>query len=267
MTHHIFALRGTSETLHSKQSLITRAFTQHGPTDLRDYAFHDIAYPASITVVNERRDLFGASLAASLDAGVWTLKQRWDLVKPGPDDTVTIVGYSLGALVALRALKQGLKPTKVILVANPSLRVGKRLVPTTKQPPSGYYGISADILTDAVPSPCLVFNVAHPEDPIVFSHPKSPLRRIAPWLWYFDVDEPGPWLRDLQRRVVGGEVLDIRFLFSPGYRQALDEAPNDLLDYAIRGRHTRAYEEAAWTRPGMTPTTGLKVIGNLMRPV
>lgn len=251
---HFVALRGTGERHNAANTMLAQVYqaTQHP-----HMAWHDVPYPASIGPVNERGDVFGASLAVSKSNGSSQARRVVaKLRRTQPNSRIVLAGYSLGALAAIKALTDGIKVDRTILIGNPALH---HLGDTSGLTPHHYRGVASHTTTDWVTTVQDVHNIAHPADGIAHLHPLSPLHRVAPWLWAMDLDDPGPWMSDLLRRLHRQELLQAPLrIWNRNVGQALREAPNAVIGYATGGTHTTRYGEALWRTIDGTPVSGIK---------
>ncbi|QOP64419.1 lysin B [Gordonia phage Hexbug] len=258
-TTYIVGVRGTSELDHQPLPNVPlpmlRKVHRHAEAGrLRSsdnhYVYVEVSYPASIGFVNARRDLFGAALHASLNEGAAALLATVRIIvgKMMRGDKLIVMGYSLGALVVIKAYNDSrgelAAVTRFVLMASPACshmrpwgaianvtRTGKR-----------YTGIASEWVNDAALSTdTRAFHVAHPRDPIALLHPSSPMRYAVPALWELDLDDPKA-IDNAIRMVKQGKVAGIiTRLFDPEYRDAAAEAGNDLIRYIHGGFHTARY--------------------------
>ncbi|UMO76168.1 lysin B [Gordonia phage Amok] len=250
MSTYFLALRGTAEAQGSTANMLYRAYLE--TTTFMTYV--DIPYPASISIMNEGRDIFGTSLAMSLGAGVKSLLDHIvSIRKNDPEARIVTAGYSLGCLVILQAIKDNgyLKKNidRVILLANPGTKYllnsgGERRV----KMPFIYDGISSGIVSDEVildagRDMLDAYCVNWSEDPIAYLHPKSPLRSVAPWLWALDLNDPQQWIEYVAEKLDKKLAWAWLKFWDPGYRDAALEAFDDLRRYTGGYHHTTAYLE------------------------
>lgn len=235
---YFLALRGTGEPLNGKSNVLYRAWQE--TKEFIEYV--DVNYPASIAVANPARDPFGPALSASIDRGTSVL---WATVaeirRTDPGAVIVVAGYSLGALVLLAAMDEGIPINRAIALANPA-RVSRSvgIVDIT-----GYTGLASEY--QAEPGDLPVFNVAYPKDGITSLHPNSPLRKLVPWVWALDLDDWEPWLKYVWEYVTGWRWWTPQALLN---RKAWDEALPALIGYLVGGDHTIRYFEDHWAWKG-----------------
>lgn len=264
---YMLALRGTAEPLAADSNMLAHVRNVARRHTGLPVTYIDVPYPASVSFANEGNDIAGASIAASIaSADAKTTEIARDLLRVDSTAQFVLTGYSLGALATLLiAHKRRFPIARVVTIANPALQPGEGHGHSViHRAPVGYSGIVTEY-GRGLDMPTPAFHIAHPADGISYLHPKSPLRRIAPYLWTFDLDDPLPWLLDLGARLSRGELLAPLLFWQPDTKKALREAPDALSGYALRGRHTLAYGEKAWTIDSRTePVSGIELAGWLV---
>lgn len=264
-------LRGTSEPYADGNTLLGKAVSL--AKEVNDGVFWvDVAYPASIGPANEHQNLFGDSLAQSIDQGGKAIEasiewcRNYATTRDESDYRIVLLGYSLGALVVQEYLKH--QPSagidRVILLSNPG---GKYLAPWMggwrREGSTVYSGIASGMMNDEKLGTDMnrldVWHVAHRMDPIANLHPKSPLRSICPWLWAMDLDNPIPWLNTIMEEIQKTQMWAWLRFWEPGYRDAVNEMLPDLQRYLTK-YHTHIYEEPEWTTLFGKKMTGIEVI-------
>ena len=251
MTKYFLALRGTGEVVNATSNVLHRAYQE--TNQFIEYV--DVNYPASIAVANPSRDPFGPALSASIDRGtsvLWATVAEIRRLDPGA--VIVVVGYSLGALVLLAAMDEGIPINRAIALANPA-RVSRSVGIVDR---AGYTGIASAF--QAEPGDLPVFNIAHPNDGITSLHPKSPLRKLVPWVWALDLNDWEPWVRYVWEYVTGWRWWTPEALLN---RKAWDEALPAMIGYMARGDHTTRYFEPHWNWKGRQ-LTGVQLIARLV---
>ena len=256
MTTWLLAVRGTAEPQDGEANMLHYVYRA---TRERGVRYVDVTYPASIAVANDDNELFGGSLAASLDDAEQALRAIVAEIPLG--DRIVLAGYSLGAIAVLQAGRHGIRYDRIVTIACPTRTIGHVTGGRTLR--AGYSGIAAGYL----PQPLglgSVYHIVNPNDGITCLHPASPLRRLVPYLWALDLDDWAPWAGTVYRHLTGWQrLLDPRALLN---QQAWAEALPALDGYLHGGQHTIAYGRPGWAFQG-EPLTGIEVAARLVDQV
>lgn len=236
----VITVRGTGERLASPHNMlanVTRGLDQH-----RFATIVDLAYPASIGMMNPERAFAGVSLARSVELGLMTLATE---IRRTPLPVV-LLGYSLGAIVVTRFLEaqaRGMNPDCEVAfaacIANPLRQPGD----SRDAPGAPGFGIAG--------SPVLgrIWEVANPRDGITCCPADSPLRTAADGLSAYSFAVGGGWSQDLLDRVLRRrwQPVNLDWWRDPlGAWRAHEQAAVLVRDY-LAGEHGPAYVRDGYT--------------------
>lgn len=240
----VITVRGTGERRASPDNMlahVTRSLeTPLFPTIV------DLAYPASIGMMNPDRTLAGVSLDKSVELGLIALATE---IRRTPLPVV-LLGYSLGAIVVTRFLEaqaRGINPDCEVVfaacIANPLRQPGD------SRDVYGAPGFGIAGSTALSPALGRIWEVANPRDGITCCPADSPLRTAADGLSAYSFAVGGGWSQDLLDRVLRRrwQPVNLDWWRDPlGAWRAHEQAAVLVRDY-LAGEHGPAYVRDGYT--------------------
>lgn len=244
----VFTVRGTAEAPNS--NMLSGVIGELGAP----FTHAEIAYSASVSIVNLGADPFAPSGIDSVTEGVASLRKAVASIPAGGQ--YVVLGYSLGAIVVTRWLAARGPDPRCLLVgglANPArldgnshgaVSVGSGVCTHTAvgAPNPGDPGSGGTRLSGT-----RVIEIASPAD-VITSCPEDSIVRFLPGpLMSFSLARPDEELRQLiESSLPQAELLALSG--GQGWWEALSQLPQawNLIEGYFQGRHTADYAQPLW---------------------
>ncbi|WP_019204019.1 hypothetical protein [Tsukamurella sp. 1534] len=256
MTVFVFCARGTGEpTTGNMLDNVTRRI--HGAV------VEQVVHTASISLDNAAGDPLAPSGDNSANQIVHWLDDRISAL--GPGDRYIVLGYSLGAVGAIRWLRRGTGTARCLLVgtiAGPSRRAGVSYGLPIATDLSGIHssGGTGTVSNDQRSAPPL-YEIANPRDVMTSCPRVSPLHAFAGPVMAFGLTTPQTLVAQLLDRGIEDVVSDLAnaaHWLDPGWWSW----PADLAGFAT-GQHTTAYGLPMWRDSANRPVSGIDLLARV----